>query len=153
MVSFKGVPQLAEPCHWRKWPMWGRRKGEPYGPRQCSRCGTRAVQCHGARELSARGAVPHGVTPLSAPTRAVEMEPTADELKRLSLARKVPPGKDWLDINETILEVLALTRSQGQENRITLETHLATDLPLILGDRIQLQQVLLNLILNAVEAM
>jgi len=81
------------------------------------------------------------------------MEPTADEMKRLSLARKAPPGKDWLDINETILEVLALTRSQGQKNRITLETHLATDLPLILGDRIQLHQVLLNLILNAVEAM
>ena len=81
------------------------------------------------------------------------MEPTADEMKRLSLARKAPPGKDRLDINETILEVLALTRSQGQKNRITLETHLATDLPLILGDRIQLQQVLLNLILNAVEGM
>jgi C4-dicarboxylate-specific signal transduction histidine kinase len=81
------------------------------------------------------------------------MEPTAGEMKRLSLARKAPPGKDWLDINETILEVLALTRSQVQKNRITLETHLATDLPLILGDRIQLQQVLLNLILNAVEAM
>ena len=81
------------------------------------------------------------------------MEPTADELERLSLARKAPPGKDWLDISATILEVLALTRSQAQKNRITLETHLATDLPLMLGNRIQLQQGLLNLILNAVEAM
>jgi C4-dicarboxylate-specific signal transduction histidine kinase len=81
------------------------------------------------------------------------MEPTADEMKRLSLSRKAPPGKDWLDINATILEVFALTRSQVQKNRITLETHLETDLPLILEDRIQLHQVLLNLILNAVEAM
>jgi C4-dicarboxylate-specific signal transduction histidine kinase len=70
-----------------------------------------------------------------------------------ALASKAPPQKSWLDINETILEVLALTRSQVQKHRIALETQLATDLPLILGDRIQLQQVLLNLILNAVEAM
>jgi PAS domain S-box-containing protein len=70
-----------------------------------------------------------------------------------ALARKAPPQKNWLDISKTILEVLALTRSQVQKNRIALETRLATDLPLILGDRIQLQQVLLNLILNAVEAM
>jgi PAS domain S-box-containing protein len=70
-----------------------------------------------------------------------------------ALARKESPQKNWIDINETILEVLALTRSQVQRNRIALATQLATDLPLILGDRIQLQQVLLNLILNAVEAM
>jgi PAS domain S-box-containing protein len=70
-----------------------------------------------------------------------------------ALASKAPPQKSWLDINETILEVLALTRSQVQKHRIALETQLATDLPLILGDRIQLQQVLLNLVLNAVEAM
>jgi C4-dicarboxylate-specific signal transduction histidine kinase len=70
-----------------------------------------------------------------------------------ALARKAPPRKDWLDINETIREVFALTRSQVQKNHIALETHLAPDLPLIPGDRIQLQQVLLNLILNAVEAL
>jgi C4-dicarboxylate-specific signal transduction histidine kinase len=70
-----------------------------------------------------------------------------------ALARKAPSRKDWLDLNETIREVLALTLSQVQKNQIALETHFAPDLPLIPGDRIQLQQVLLNLILNAVEAM
>jgi C4-dicarboxylate-specific signal transduction histidine kinase len=70
-----------------------------------------------------------------------------------ALAKKSPPRKDWLDINETILEVTALARSEVQRNRISLETQLADDVPLILGDRIQLQQVILNLIINAVEAM
>ena len=70
-----------------------------------------------------------------------------------ALAQKAPPQKDWLDINETILEVIALARSQVQGNRVSLETQLADDVPLILGDRIQLQQVILNLIINAIEAM
>jgi PAS domain S-box-containing protein len=70
-----------------------------------------------------------------------------------ALAKKSPPRKDWLDINETILEVTALARSEVQGNRVSLETQLADDVPLILGDRIQLQQVILNLIINAIEAM
>ena len=70
-----------------------------------------------------------------------------------ALAKKAPPQKDWLDINETILEVTALARSEVQGNRVSLETQLADDVPLILGDRIQLQQVILNLIINAIEAM
>ena len=70
-----------------------------------------------------------------------------------ALAKKAPSRKDWVDVNETILEVLALARSQVQSNGVSLRTRLAEDLPLILGDRIQLQQVLLNLIINAIEAM
>ena len=70
-----------------------------------------------------------------------------------ALAKKSPPRKDWLDINETILEVTALARSEIQKNRVSLQTQLSSDLPLILGDRIQLQQVILNLIINAIEAM
>ena len=70
-----------------------------------------------------------------------------------ALAKKAPPQKDWLDINETILEVIALARSEAQGNRIALQTQLSDDVPLILGDRIQLQQVILNLIINAIEAM
>ena len=70
-----------------------------------------------------------------------------------SLAKKAPPHKDWLDINETIDEVIAMARSSAQRNRVSLQTQLAKDLPLILGDRIQLQQVILNLLINAVEAM
>jgi two-component system, LuxR family, sensor kinase FixL len=70
-----------------------------------------------------------------------------------ALARKAPPRKDWLDINETILEVIALARSEAQQNRVSLQTQLSKEVPLILGDRIQLQQVILNLIINAIEAM
>ena len=70
-----------------------------------------------------------------------------------ALAKKAPPQKDWLDINETINEVLAMARSAAQRNRITPQTQLANDLPLILGDKVQLQQVILNLLINAIEAM
>src|SRR6266853_256769 len=70
-----------------------------------------------------------------------------------ALAKKAPSRKDWVDVNDTILEVIALARSQVQSNGVLLRTRLGEDLPLILGDRIQLQQVLLNLIINAIEAM
>jgi len=70
-----------------------------------------------------------------------------------ALVRKAPPLNDQLDINETILEVIALTRSELRNSRTLLKTQLADGLPLISGDRVQLQQVMLNLILNAVEAM
>jgi signal transduction histidine kinase len=58
-----------------------------------------------------------------------------------------------LDLNETILEVVELTWSELLRNRVSLQTELVTGLPLIRGDRIQLQQIILNLIINAVEAM
>ncbi len=58
-----------------------------------------------------------------------------------------------MDINDTILEVLALTRSEVMWNGVALQTQLAEGLPPVQGDRIQLQQVILNLIMNAVEAM
>ena len=70
-----------------------------------------------------------------------------------ALAKKAPPQKDWLDVNETIHEVIALARSEIQRNGVALETQLSEDVPLILADRIQLQQVILNLMMNAIEAM
>jgi PAS domain S-box-containing protein len=70
-----------------------------------------------------------------------------------ALANKAPPQKDWLNINETILEVIALARSQVQGNHVALQTQLSDELPLVLGDRIQLQQVILNLVMNGIEAM
>ncbi len=63
------------------------------------------------------------------------------------------PRKDRLDINSMILEVIALTRGEMHRNGVALRTQLAPDLPLVQGDRVQLQQVMLNLILNAVEAL
>ncbi len=69
-----------------------------------------------------------------------------------ALAKKAPPQKDPLNLNETIAEVLAMVRSELQENRVLLRTELAFDLPLVSGDKIQLQQVVLNLLVNAIEA-
>jgi len=70
-----------------------------------------------------------------------------------ALVGKAPPLRDRLNINDAITEVIALIRGEIQGNRISLRTKLSTDVPLVLGDRIQLQQVILNLILNAMEAM
>jgi PAS domain S-box-containing protein len=70
-----------------------------------------------------------------------------------TLMKRQAPRKGWLDINETILEVIALAQYQLRRNNILLETRLTKDLPLVQGDRVQLQQLLLNLIVNAVEAM
>jgi PAS domain S-box-containing protein len=67
--------------------------------------------------------------------------------------KKVPAEKNELDINEVIHEVLALTGHEFRENRVLLEHKLTPDLPRVLADRVQLQQVLLNLIMNGVEAM
>jgi PAS domain S-box-containing protein len=70
-----------------------------------------------------------------------------------AFAKRAPLRKDRLDINEIILEVIALTRSEVQRNRVALQTRLLGDLPAVSGDRIQLQQVILNLLINAIEAM
>src|SRR4030081_2473523 len=63
------------------------------------------------------------------------------------------PWHDQLDINEAILEVIEVTRSELLRNGVSLQTELAKGWPLVRGDRIQLQQIVLNLIMNAVEAM
>jgi signal transduction histidine kinase len=70
-----------------------------------------------------------------------------------ALFKKVSTTKERFDINEAIEEVVVLAQSELQRNRVLLQTELAGDLPLISGDRIQLQQVLFNLLMNAIEAM
>ena len=70
-----------------------------------------------------------------------------------ALINKVPPRNDRFDLNEAILETIALTRSEVLNHGILLQTELAPGLPRVGGDRTQLQQVILNLILNALEAM
>jgi PAS domain S-box-containing protein len=78
----------------------------------------------------------------------------AEVIGRLrALVKKVPPRREQLDINQVVLEVISLTQGELQRNRVELQTHLAHDLPGVPGDRVQLQQIILNLILNAVEAM
>src|SRR5258705_573724 len=70
-----------------------------------------------------------------------------------AIVKKVRPRHDRLDINQAILEVIELTRSELVRKGVSLQTALAKGLPLIPGDRVELQQVILNLIINAVEAM
>jgi PAS domain S-box-containing protein len=70
-----------------------------------------------------------------------------------ALIKKAPPQKGALEINEAILEVIALTRGEVVQNGISVRTQLAEGLPRIQADRVQLQQVILNLIVNAVQAM
>jgi predicted ATPase/signal transduction histidine kinase len=70
-----------------------------------------------------------------------------------ALFAKTHGAKEPLDINETIGEVVVLMESQMRTNRVILQTELAGNLPPIMGDRVQLQQAVLNLILNGVEAM
>jgi PAS domain S-box-containing protein len=70
-----------------------------------------------------------------------------------ALAKKVPARKDAVAINDAILEVIALTRAEAAKNSVSVRTQLAEGLPHVEGDRVQLQQVVLNLIINAIEAM
>ena len=78
----------------------------------------------------------------------------SEVIKRIrDLLHKAPIEKELLNINETIQEVIALASSDVLRSKVELKTELATDLRPVLGDRIQLQQVILNLILNAKDAM
>jgi PAS domain S-box-containing protein len=70
-----------------------------------------------------------------------------------ALIKKAPARKDAVEINDAILEVIALTHTEAANNSISVRTQLAEALPRVQGDRVQLQQVLLNLIINAIEAM
>jgi signal transduction histidine kinase len=83
-----------------------------------------------------------------------ETDRTNDVVDRIgSLIKKVPPRKEVVDFNDAILEVTALTRSEAVKTGVTMGTQLASELPRIQCDRVQLQQVMLNLILNAIQSM
>ena len=78
----------------------------------------------------------------------------ADIVSRIrDFSKKAPTRKEELDINEAILEIMELTRVAMSKHRVSVKMGLSDGLPHILGDRIQLQQVILNLIMNAIEAM
>jgi signal transduction histidine kinase len=70
-----------------------------------------------------------------------------------SLIKKAPPRKEVVDLNAAILEVTALTRTEAVKTGVTVDTQLAGELPRIQCDRVQLQQVMLNLIVNAIQSM
>ena len=70
-----------------------------------------------------------------------------------SLFKRNPPQKEPLDVNELILEMIALQHSEGTMDGVAIQTALAADLPILYADRVQLQQVVLNLMRNAIDAM
>jgi signal transduction histidine kinase len=70
-----------------------------------------------------------------------------------ALMQKAPTRTDSVDLNEAVREVLELTHGEALKHRVSVRTQLADGLPLIQGDRVQLQQVMLNLIVNAIQSM
>jgi signal transduction histidine kinase len=83
-----------------------------------------------------------------------DAERASDVIKRLrALFSKKSSTMESVDLNEATREVIALSLSELQRDRVILRTELAESLPPLTGDRIQLQQVILNLLLNGAEAM
>jgi signal transduction histidine kinase len=70
-----------------------------------------------------------------------------------SLVKKAAPQRDTININDAILEVLTMVRGEVVKNLIRVQTQLSDNLPRVRGDRVQLQQVMINLIINAIQAM
>ena len=75
-------------------------------------------------------------------------------ISRISdLTKKAPPRRDRLEINGAIREVIEFTRGEAVKNCVSVRTELTDRLPLVRGDRVELQQVILNLVMNGIEAM
>ena len=78
----------------------------------------------------------------------------SDIISRIRLLfKKAPPERESLDLNEVIQEMITLLRSEATHYSISIRGELADDLPNIMADRVQLQQVLMNVLLNGIEAM
>jgi C4-dicarboxylate-specific signal transduction histidine kinase len=78
----------------------------------------------------------------------------ADIVSRIrDFSKKTPMRKERLEVNEAILEIIGLTSGAMSDNGILAKMRLADGLPHVAGDRVHLQQVILNLIMNAIEAM
>jgi C4-dicarboxylate-specific signal transduction histidine kinase len=69
------------------------------------------------------------------------------------LFKKGTPQRELVDVNEVVREMIVLLRSEATRYNITVRMELAADLPRIMGDRVQLQQVMMNLIVNSIDAM
>ena len=98
---------------------------------------------------------PNLVEARAAAERATQGATRASEVivRIRSLINKATPQKSPLQINEIIGETVALAEGQASRNGVSIATELAPDLPPVLGDSIQLQQVILNLLMNGIEAM
>jgi C4-dicarboxylate-specific signal transduction histidine kinase len=69
------------------------------------------------------------------------------------MVQKLPPHKQWIDVRDAVREVLTLVGSQADRHNVLIDSSLADDMPPVWADRVQVQQVILNLVMNAIEAM
>ena len=85
---------------------------------------------------------------------AKDVTRAADIISRIGrLFKKISPQRELVDVNEVVREMIVLLRSEATRYSISVQTELASDLPQVMGDRVQLQQVLMNLLLNGMDAM
>jgi C4-dicarboxylate-specific signal transduction histidine kinase len=78
----------------------------------------------------------------------------AEIINRIRLPfKKGAPQRELVDVNEVIRDIIVLLRSEATRHSISVRTELAADLPEVVGDRVQLQQVMMNLIMNSIDAM
>jgi C4-dicarboxylate-specific signal transduction histidine kinase len=98
---------------------------------------------------------PNLVEARAAAERTIQGATRASEviIRIRSLINKTAPERAQVQLNEVVKETIALTERQASRNDISVVTELSPDLPIVLGDRIQLQQVILNLMLNGIESM
>jgi C4-dicarboxylate-specific signal transduction histidine kinase len=78
----------------------------------------------------------------------------AEVISRIRLLfQKGTPQREWVDVNDVIREIIVLLRNEATRSAISVRAELAADLPPMMGDRVQLQQVMMNLIMNSIDAM
>src|SRR5712664_2452068 len=99
-------------------------------------------------------------TPNVEEARAAAMRSAKDGMRAAEIVSRIrllfkkgAPQREFVDINEVIREMIVLLRGEATRHNISVRTELAAELPPVLGDRVQLQQVLMNLMLNGMEAM
>src|SRR5467141_1168796 len=99
-------------------------------------------------------------TPNVEEARAAAMRSAKDGMRAAEIVSRIrllfkkgTPQRELVDVNEVIREMIVLLRGESTRYNISVRTELAAELPPVLGDRVQLQQVMMNLIMNSIDAM
>jgi len=99
-------------------------------------------------------------TPNVEEARAAAMRSAKDGMRAAEIVSRIrllfkkgTPQRELVDVNEVVREMIVLLRGEATRYNISVRTELAAELPQVLGDRVQLQQVLMNLIMNSIDAM
>jgi two-component system, LuxR family, sensor kinase FixL len=112
-----------------------------------------ATYAQAAERLAGQGPAQHDEVVAALRQIAAQALRAGEIIKRLrSMVRNRETQEDLLDLNSVVRELVVLAESDARSNNVRLELELAADLPPVLGDAIQLQQVMLNLLRNAIDA-